>query len=45
MNPEASDLMMEADYQLTLMAIDHSRSAVMNHIMNDLSGDIEKEIK
>jgi hypothetical protein len=36
---------MEVDYRVALMTMDHSRTAVMVHLMNHLSGDIEKEVE
>ena len=44
-NLEAGDRMMVADYRDALIATDHSRLAVMGHLMNHLCGNIEKEIQ
>jgi hypothetical protein len=44
-NPEASEQLTMADYYDVLMATDHSRSAVMGHLMNILSSDLKKEVR
>ena len=44
-NPDASDRLTLADYSSVLMATDRSRRAVLGHLMDGLSPDIEKEVQ